>query len=195
MDKPKTIRLYALTTCEYCQSIKKMLAEIAPPHEVIEVDVLSREERRAVLDQLKKVNPACSFPTTVIDDKAIVGYKIQEIKETLGIRTEVDDLFEKLKIINEKKGYYFNANKERTFDLLRGLLVNKDRYGYMACPCRLASGSRDADKDIICPCVYREPDVKEFGACYCGLYVSTDWNAGKIEKSAVPERRPVDLMS
>ncbi len=193
MPQPK-IRLYALTTCEYCQSIKRMLAEFAPPHEVVEVDVITREERRRYLEDLKKVNPACSFPTTVIDDQVIVGYKIQEIKETLGIRTKVDDLFEKLKIINEKKGYFFNSNKERTFDLLRGLLTNKDRYGYMACPCRLAAGNRDADKDIICPCVYREPDVKEFGSCYCGLYVSADWNAEKIERVVVPERRPADLI-
>jgi ferredoxin-thioredoxin reductase catalytic subunit/glutaredoxin len=194
MNQPK-IRLYALTTCEYCQSIKKMLAKLAPPHEVFEVDIMSREERRRVMDELKKVNSACSFPTTVVDDRAIVGYKIQEIKEAIGIRTEVDDLFGKLKGINEKKGYYFNANRERTFDLLRGLLTNKDRYGYMACPCRLAAGDKEADKDILCPCVYREPDVKEYGSCYCGLYVSADWNAGKLERVVVPERRPPELMS
>jgi ferredoxin-thioredoxin reductase catalytic subunit/glutaredoxin len=172
-----------------------MLAKLAPPHEVFEVDLMSREERRKVLDELKEFNPACSFPTTVVDDRAIVGYKIQEIKETIGIRTEVDDLFEKLKTLNEKKGYFFNANRERTFDLLRGLLTNKDRYGYMACPCRLAAGEKEADKDIFCPCVYREPDVKEYGSCYCGLYVSADWNAGKLERVVVPERRPPELMS
>jgi ferredoxin-thioredoxin reductase catalytic subunit/glutaredoxin len=187
------IRLYALTTCEYCQSLKRMLAELAPEYEVIEVDILSRDERKKIVEELKKVNPACSFPTTVVGDRAIVGYKVQEIKEAMGIRTEVDDLFKKLKPINEKKGYYFNGNRERTFELLRGLLVNKDRYGYMACPCRLASGSRDTDKDIICPCLYREPDVKEFGACFCGLYVSADWNAGKRERVVVPERRPADM--
>jgi ferredoxin-thioredoxin reductase catalytic subunit/glutaredoxin len=187
------IRLYALTTCEYCQSLKRMLAELASEYEVIEVDILSRDERKKCVEELKKVNPACSFPTTVVGDQAIVGYKVQEIKEAMGIRTEVDGLFEKLKQINEKKGYYFNGNRERTFELLRGLLVNKDRYGYMACPCRLASGSRDTDKDIICPCLYREPDVKEFGACFCGLYVSADWNAGKGERVVVPERRPADM--
>ena len=192
MDQPK-IRLYALTTCEYCQSLKRMLTEFAPGFDMVEVDVLSREERKKTVEELKKVNPACSFPTTVVGDRAIIGYKVQEIKEALGIKTEVDGLFEKLKVINEKKGYYFNNNRERTFELLRGLLVNKDRYGYMACPCRLASGSRDTDRDIICPCRYREPDVQEFGACYCGLYVSADWNAGKLERTVVPERRPADL--
>ena len=192
MDQQK-IRLYALTTCEYCKSLKRLLTELAPWFEAVEVDVLSRDERKQTIEELKKVNPSCSFPTTVIGDLAIIGYKVQEIKEALGVRSEVDELYEKLKGINEKKGYFFNGNREKTFELLRGLLVNKDRYGYMACPCRLALGDRDIDRDIICPCAYREPDVKEFGACYCGLYVSEDWNAGSREKVPVPERRSSDM--
>ena len=89
----------------------------------------------------------------------------------------------------EKKGYFFNPDAKMTQDLLEMLLVNKERYGHMACPCRLASGNRDLDKDILCPCVYRDPDVAEFGACYCGLYVSKEWNDGKIPHETVPERR------
>jgi ferredoxin-thioredoxin reductase catalytic subunit len=49
---------------------------------------------------------------------------------------------------------------------------------------------KDKDADIICPCVYRDPDIKEFGSCFCGLYVSVDWNEEKIEHPLVPERRP-----
>ncbi len=79
-------------------------------------------------------------------------------------------------------------------ELLEALLINKDRYGYMTCPCRLASGDREADKDIICPCVYREPDVKEYGSCYCNLYVSKEWNEEAIPHAYVPERRPPEKM-
>ncbi|MGD8366369.1 MAG: ferredoxin-thioredoxin reductase catalytic domain-containing protein [Desulfobacterales bacterium] len=103
---------------------------------------------------------------------------------------DVEKLYEMLKKVQEAKGYYFNEDKERTFELLEALLVNKERYGHMACPCRLAAGDREKDKDIICPCIYREPDVAEYGSCYCNLYVSKDWNEGKIEKQYVPERRP-----
>ena len=78
--------------------------------------------------------------------------------------------------------------------LLQALLTNKERYGYMACPCRLASGDRDNDKDILCPCDYRAPDVEEFGSCYCSLYVSADWNEGKVENQYIPERRPLEKM-
>jgi ferredoxin-thioredoxin reductase catalytic subunit len=105
---------------------------------------------------------------------------------------KVEELYEILKKTQEAKGYFFNKDREKVFALLEGLLVNKDRYGYMCCPCRLASDDREWDKDIICPCVYRTPDVAEYGSCYCSLYVSAEWNEGKAPKVFVPERRPVE---
>lgn len=105
---------------------------------------------------------------------------------------DIEKLYEVLRKAQEPKGYYFNKDKERTFELLEALQENKERYGYMVCPCRLASGEREWDKDIICPCVYREPDVEEYGSCYCNLYVSQEWNEGNIPHDYVPERRPPD---
>ncbi|MBU0946627.1 MAG: glutaredoxin [Proteobacteria bacterium] len=192
MSRQRVI-LYSLSTCVYCKAIKKMLDDLGVAHECIQADELSDAKREAILQELKKINPHCSFPTVVIDDKVITGYKAQEIKEKLGIRTEIDDLFETLKKINSAKGYYFNEDKETTFELLRSLLTNKYRYGYTACPCRLASGKRERDKDIICPCHYREQDVMEYGSCYCGLYVSSKWNTREIPRKSVPERRPVEF--
>ncbi len=107
---------------------------------------------------------------------------------------EVAKLYEMLKRVQEPRGYYFNRDKQKVAELLEGLLVNKARYGYMCCPCRLASRDREADKDIICPCIYRVEDVKEYGSCYCNLYVSKEWNEGKIEHQYVPERRPSEKM-
>jgi ferredoxin-thioredoxin reductase catalytic subunit len=107
---------------------------------------------------------------------------------------EVEKLYEMLKKIQEPKGYYFNIDKKRVVELLDALITNKDRYGYMACPCRLASGIKENDGDIICPCVYRKPDVEEFGSCFCNLYVSTEWNQKKIPHEYVPERRPPEKM-
>jgi len=105
--------------------------------------------------------------------------------------SEAEELHDMLKKVQEPKGYYFNKDKERVFELLEALIVNKKRYGYMSCPCRLASGDREKDKDILCPCVYRAPDVEEYGSCYCNLYVSRTWNEGKISQVYVPERRPL----
>ena len=90
----------------------------------------------------------------------------------------------------EPQGYFFNADEALVTELLDALVVNRERYGYMACPCRLASGTREKDRDIMCPCVYRPADVMEYGSCYCGLYVSAAFNAGEIPKRRVPERRP-----
>lgn len=100
-----------------------------------------------------------------------------------------DELYEMLRKAQEAKGYYLNSDKERVLELLDGLLINKERYGYMACPCRLAANDREKDKDIICPCLYRKPDVDEFGSCYCNLYVSTEWKEGQAPHVYVPERR------
>jgi ferredoxin-thioredoxin reductase catalytic subunit len=103
---------------------------------------------------------------------------------------DAEALLESLKKVQEPKGYFFNNDKERVMDLMEALIENKGRYGYMSCPCRLSSGDREKDKDIICPCVYREADVREYGSCYCNLYVSEDWNNRKIPHEYVPERRP-----
>ncbi len=108
---------------------------------------------------------------------------------------EKEKLYEILKKAQEPKGYHFNEDKDRVFELLEGLLTNKGRYGYMSCPCRLSSGDKEADQDIICPCVYREADVKEFGSCYCNLYVSKEWNEGEIPHAYVPERRSPDKIA
>jgi ferredoxin-thioredoxin reductase catalytic subunit len=100
------------------------------------------------------------------------------------------ELFELLKKTQEPKGFFFNKDKASVLQILDDLLVNKNRYGYMSCPCRLASGIREKDNDIICPCQYREQDIKEFGSCYCNLYVSKEWNEETIQRQYVPERRP-----
>jgi ferredoxin-thioredoxin reductase catalytic chain len=99
-------------------------------------------------------------------------------------------LYDMLRRVQEPKGYFFNRDRGLVDQLLEGLLTNKERYGYMSCPCRLAYGEREKDQDIICPCVYREPDVAQYGSCYCSLYVSPEWNEGKIPPAYVPERRP-----
>lgn len=102
----------------------------------------------------------------------------------------LDALYEQLKKVNEAKGIYFNKDHDLVMELLASLVKNKNRYGYMACPCRLASGNREEDKDICCPCEYRSPDLDEFGACYCGLYVSESVHTNQTEAQYVPERRP-----
>jgi ferredoxin-thioredoxin reductase catalytic subunit len=103
---------------------------------------------------------------------------------------DINQLFEILRKSQEPRGYYFNKDKELVCELLGSLIVNRERYGYMSCPCRLASDDISRDADIICPCAYRAADVEEYGSCYCNLYVSSQWNQGKRPHKLVPERRP-----
>ncbi|GAB6281003.1 MAG: ferredoxin-thioredoxin reductase catalytic domain-containing protein [Thermovirga sp.] len=103
---------------------------------------------------------------------------------------EVKTLYEKLNAEAEQSGYHLNPDREFVFMLMQGLLVNQERYGYLSCPCRLASGKIEEDRDMICPCDYRDPDLDEYGACYCALYVSEDKLRIGEEVYSVPERRP-----
>jgi len=80
----KTV-LYALSTCSHCKATKKLLNQHAVPYSCTDVDQLDSNERNAVLDEIKKINPYCTFPTLVIGDRVIIGYREVEIKEALGI--------------------------------------------------------------------------------------------------------------
>lgn len=104
----------------------------------------------------------------------------------------VDELYMQLNREAERGGYHLNPDVEFTIELIEGLAVNEMRYGYRACPCRLAAGTRTEDLDIICPCDYRDPDLSEHDACYCGLYVSEAVVKRKKQVHSIPERRPVD---
>lgn len=103
---------------------------------------------------------------------------------------EVERVYKRLFAEAEGGGYHLNPDLEFTRNLLRGYIRNEQRYGYPSCPCRLASGKRDEDLDIICPCDYRDSDLDEYGACYCALYVSDDILAKTRILGPVPERRP-----
>jgi len=89
-------------------------------------------------------------------------------------------------------GYHLNPDPEFLQNLLEGLKQNEERYGYPSCPCRLASGKFEFDRDIVCPCDYRDPDVEEHGGCYCALYVRKDVSEGKTPIKPIPERRSLE---
>lgn len=90
-------------------------------------------------------------------------------------------------------GYHLCPDKELLHDLIDGLATNTGRYGYGSCPCRVASGSKIYDGDIICPCEYRDADVDEFGMCYCGLFVSQTIQDNPSQMGPIPERRPREV--
>lgn len=90
------------------------------------------------------------------------------------------------------RGYFLTPEEKLLGDLLEGLHENEERFGYPSCPCRISTGIYDLDRDIICPCDYRDPDVREYGACYCSLFVNQEIAEGKDEQEPIPERRPIE---
>ncbi len=107
-------------------------------------------------------------------------------------KEETEKLYQKLDREAEAGGYHLNPDVQFTEELVEGLIVNEKRYGYRACPCRLAAGVKDEDLDIICPCDYRDADIGEYDACFCGLYVSNAVVDGKKQVGSIPERRPAN---
>ncbi len=81
----KSVKIYSLSTCSHCKSTKKFLSDCSVMYDFVDVDLLEKEERKAILEDVKKFNPKCSFPTIIIGDKVIVGFKEKEIKEALGL--------------------------------------------------------------------------------------------------------------
>jgi glutaredoxin len=79
------VKVFSLSTCSHCKATKKLLDECTIEFDFVDVDLLEGEERTAIIEEVKKFNPNCSFPTVIIGDKVIVGYKEKEIKEALGL--------------------------------------------------------------------------------------------------------------
>jgi glutaredoxin len=79
------VKIFSLSTCSHCKATKKFLGDCTVKYDFVDVDLLQGEERAAILEEVKKFNPNCSFPTVVIGDKVIVGFKEKEIKEALGL--------------------------------------------------------------------------------------------------------------
>lgn len=79
---------------------------------------------------------------------------------------EVEAAYKKEKREAEAGGYYLNPDEPFTKQIVKGLVINQKRIGYQACPCRFASGKREEDLDIICPCDYRDPDLAQYDTCY-----------------------------
>jgi glutaredoxin-like protein NrdH len=81
-DKGK-VALYALSTCIWCKKTKELLSSLGVGFDYIYVDLLKGNDRSKMVEEVKKYNPACSFPTLVIGDKCIIGFREKEIKEAL----------------------------------------------------------------------------------------------------------------
>lgn len=104
-------------------------------------------------------------------------------------REKIEKRYKHLKCDAQAGGYILNGDESFVRNLVEGLLKNKERYGIEACPCRLYVGTQEENLDAVCPCIYRDDDLAEYGACFCALYVTQE-NAYGLPDHQIPERRP-----
>jgi len=79
-----SIILYALSTCLWCRKTKQLLDQLGVAYNYIDVDLLEGEEKAKATEDVKNLNPRCSFPTLAVDDQCIVGFDEQRIREAIG---------------------------------------------------------------------------------------------------------------
>lgn len=80
-----TVKMYTLSTCGHCKAAKQFMGDLAVAHEFTDVDLLAGDARKSVLDEVRKYNPLCSFPTILIGDKVIIGFNEKALREALGL--------------------------------------------------------------------------------------------------------------
>ena len=108
--------------------------------------------------------------------------------------SEIEKTREYVNKVANFRNRVLQPDEEILNNLITGLTENKDRYGYRSCPCRLATGEKDKDKDIICPCDYSDQDLSEYGHCFCALYFSKEYLDKGGEFRQIPERRPEEKL-
>jgi len=83
--KPK-IKLYTLSTCSHCNRTKRFFKENNIEMEFTDVDLLSGEDRERIMNDVRKLNPDCSFPTICINDTVLVGFNEEELRKALALK-------------------------------------------------------------------------------------------------------------
>jgi len=83
--REKTVKMYTLSTCSHCRAAKQFMSSLGVRYDYVDVDLLSGAARATALEEVRKLNPLCSFPTILIGDTVVVGNREDKIREALGI--------------------------------------------------------------------------------------------------------------
>jgi glutaredoxin-like protein NrdH len=84
--RTRKIYLYTLSTCSHCIRTKKFFKDQGIDVEFTDVDLLEGAEREKVMNEVRKLNPDCTFPTICIGDHVVVGFNEGKIREALGLK-------------------------------------------------------------------------------------------------------------
>ena len=79
------VKMYTLSTCSHCKATKKFMQDNGIPFDCVDVDLLQGADRENILKEVEKYNPQRSFPTIIIGDNIIIGFRESDIREALGL--------------------------------------------------------------------------------------------------------------
>ena len=221
--------MYRISTCHWCDKVETFLKIHGVNYRSIVVDLLSGTEQEKAIAESYHLSKQRSFPVTDIDDTCVIGFHESRLRQLLKLPSQKEER-ESIKLEErgvgggfsledkehqeaiqkmrewllreaESHGYTINPDEKVVEEILVGLVKNERRYGYKACPCRLATGKYQLDCDIVCPCSYCFLDVEKNGRCYCSLFVSDRYVSGGTsfpqyvsdsrERSELGEKRAV----
>src|SRR3990172_12909044 len=225
------VRVYRISTCHWCDKVETFLKIYGVNYRSIVVDLLSGTEQEKAIAESYHLSKQRSFPVTYIDGTCVIGFHESRLRQLLKLPSQKEER-ESIKLEErgvgggfsledkehqeaiqkmrewllreaESHGYTINPDEKVVEEILVGLVKNERRYGYKACPCRLATGKYQLDCDIVCPCSYCFLDVEKNGRCYCSLFVSGRYVSGdpslpqyvpdSRERSEVGEKREVSV--
>lgn len=196
------IKLFGLSTCAFCKRAISFLEDNSIKYDLVFMDTIDLNLKNRAKEEFKaEFGERMSLPTLVInEDDYLIGFiriawerlfppEINNNDESQNsfkfIESEVTKFVE---ATAKYKKWFINPDNVFRQKLEEGLLLNYKRYGFYHCPCR-DSDSATENKDIACPCIYAEDDIKEWGQCFCGLYVSKEFYTSRVELGSIPDRR------
>lgn len=196
------VKLFGLSTCAFCKKAISFLEENCIKYDLVFMDKINQKLKiRAKEEFQMKFKERMSLPTLVINESDYqIGFiriawehtfslkKNGEVKPIESIEFTESIVSRFVNSTAKYKQWYINPDNNFRQKLEYGLASNHKRYGFYHCPCR-DSDLGEKNKDISCPCRYAENDIKEWGQCFCGLYVSEKFHNNRVELGSIPERR------
>lgn len=180
-DKLVLVDFFA-TWCEPCSILAPILDKVA--EDLKEKIVLMKANLDNVPKTAEKLGVE-KIPTVVLfkNGKAISGFiglapeaNIKEWiekseKDDIPAKPDMEKIIEQFDNYAKSAGIKLNPDKKTVERVANGLLRNEEKYGEKYCPCRRVTGDKEADKKIICPCIYHKDEIEKDGHCLCNLYV------------------------
>ena len=94
------------------------------------------------------------------------------------MRQKIKKVIEEYEKYAKENGFRLNPNKKLVEGTIKGLIINKKKFGQSYCPCRRLTGHKEKDKNMICPCIYSKKEIEEQGHCRCLLFVKLKKTTG-----------------